>query len=88
MYITRTWPQIQENEGKLTDLIIIKNNILYINNELKYEKNKWFRFSTLLNKWIFLGIGANPNYMLADSVIIYDNILFENIFESIKDTND
>lgn len=81
MYITKTAPSITKN-GVITDKVSIQDGVLIIDAEekFKYENGKWYCGNQ--GNWVWLGLLANPAYVVDGSVVI-DKELFHDIFEEI-----
>jgi hypothetical protein len=77
MFTTKMTPAVAQ-DGKLKEGIEIKNGILKINDNLKYEGGKWYQRGG--GEWFYLGVGANPAYE-TDGDGILNQTLFEGSFE-------
>ena len=80
MYTIKSNPNVETN-GVIFQNCKIENNILLLETDsdnFKYTNGKWYVKSHLNNEWVYLGIGANPSYMVEQSS---NNELFEKVFE-------
>lgn len=81
MYILRENPILTKN-GKISGLLKIENNVLTIENKIKFENNKWYTLGENDNKWYFVGLGGIPSYMVENSI---NDELFQNVFMEVED---
>ncbi len=77
MFKVKETPNL-EIEGTIDDLLTVKNGVLSIQDNLKYEDGKWF-YLGVDNKWYFIGYGGVPNFEVEEYI---DNPIFTNVFES------
>ena len=76
MFKVKETPNL-EIEGTIDNLLTIKNGVLSVQDNLKYENEKWFCLGED-NKWYFIGYGGVPNFEVEEYV---DNPIFTNVFE-------
>lgn len=76
MFKVKETPKL-EIEGTIDNLLTIKNGVLSIQDNLKYEDGKWF-YLGVDNKWYFIGYGGVPNFEVEEYV---DSLIFTNVFE-------